>query len=162
MPPQVALFYGDPGSGKSTAARKWREQGQSCYVVPVGTDGTLWLDGYEGQDLVVMDEYHGGIPLVQLLRLLDGFHVRVPVKGGFTWYLPKRVAFSSTSEPGDWYNYNGRMDMWHALLRRLTLVVLCRRVSGEYHKEELTGGYLDHWKRLRHVRDEPRNTNNRV
>lgn len=149
-PPQVRLYFGAPGSGKSSLARTWRDPGQRIYVVPVAE--SFWLDGYNGQEIALIDEYQGQFPLALLLRLLDGFPVRVPVKGGFTWWKPSRVAFTSTAEPSLWYNYHGRLDQYAALLRRITSVVLC------YHTED---GYSHHdadlgrWKSLLVPRCDP-------
>lgn len=120
-PPGVCLYYGPSGTRKSTLARTWRDAGWRCYIIPVGD--SLWFDNYEGQQLVIFDEYHGQFALQQLLRLLDGFPVQVPRKGGFTWYNPKRVAFTSTKHPGEWYNYYNRLDEWTAIKRRFTRVV---------------------------------------
>lgn len=122
-PPEVVLYYGPTGAGKSHAARGGLPVGFRTYVIPVGTG--LWFDNYEGQEHVIFDEYHGQFPLDQLLRLLDGYYVQVPYKGGHCWYHPRRVSFTSTTLPGEWYNYNRRLDRWSALKRRITTLALC-------------------------------------
>lgn len=145
-PPDVRLYFGPSGKGKSTLARTWREPGQRCYVFPVGD--TLWSDGYAGQELVVLDEFHGQFPLDQLLRLLDGFPVRVPCKGSFNWFQPKRVAITSTSDPGSWYCYAGRLDRFPALLRRITSLALWFSTSPHGEPIIYEGEDLADWKRL--------------
>lgn len=152
-PPELCVFLGVPGTGKSHQARAWREDGWRAYVIPV--DDKFWIDGYEGQELAVLDEYQGQYKLNLLLRLTDGFTVRVPYKGGFIWWCPKRVAITSTKEPSVWYNYKGRLDEFAALLRRITCVCNCRKVDDEYTQEWLRGEELARWKRLLVPRLEP-------
>lgn len=123
VPPDVLFFLGPTGAGKSYAARSGIPAGFRTYVMPVGSG--LWFDNYEGQEHVIFDEYHGQFPLDQFLRLLDGYHVQVPDKGGHCWYHPRRVSITSTSTPGDWYNYTRRLDRYPALLRRITRICLC-------------------------------------
>lgn len=147
-PPDVRLYFGPSRTGKSTLARTWREPGWRTYVFPVGDQ--LWADGYAGQELVVIDEFHGQLPLDQLLRLLDGFVIRVPVKGSFAWFRPKRVAITSTSDPGTWYNFHKRLDRWPALLRRITSLALYheRPDDQRFVPNILTGDELVRWKSL--------------
>jgi len=63
------------------------------------TDG-LWFDGYEGEDVVLLDEYRSQvIPFHQLLRILDTFQVTVPYKGGMVNFIPKVIIVTTCYDP---------------------------------------------------------------
>lgn len=62
-----------------------------------------WFDGYGGEQTVVLDDFRGGADLAFLLRLLDIYPLRVPVKGSFTWFRPRRIYITSNLEPAEWY-----------------------------------------------------------
>jgi len=72
----VHYLWGPPGTGKTR--RVFREHGTSAVYKKL--DGQWW-DGYEGQDVVLFDDFYGTIPLSYLLQLLDGHPLSVNVRG---------------------------------------------------------------------------------
>lgn len=62
-----------------------------------------WWDGYEGQIIVIMDEFYGWIRLAELNRLCDEYPWNAQIKGGFILVNSKQVVFTSNSHPADWY-----------------------------------------------------------
>lgn len=58
-------------------------------------DGSNWWDGYDGQAVVVVDEYRGQFPVSFLLRLLDRTPFRVPIKGSYVNFNSVEVFFMS-------------------------------------------------------------------
>lgn len=44
-----------------------------------------WFDGYEGEDVICIDDFVDDVPIDFMLRLMDGHQLRLPVKGGFTY-----------------------------------------------------------------------------
>lgn len=83
-----------------------------------------WFDGYCGQSTALIDDYRGGAPLEWLLRVLDIYPVKVPVKGGFVEWRPSEI----------WLTSNDDMDLWYPdkdispLVRRVTRVIDLRQL----------------------------------
>lgn len=101
-PVEVLVFWGDAGTGKT---RKAFEIDADLYMLSYGSgQSQLWFDGYTGQDTVLFDDFYGGaIKYGFLLKLLDGYKFDLPVKGGFTRKLWKRVIITSNADPESWY-----------------------------------------------------------
>ena len=57
--------------------------------------------------------------------------MRVPVKGGFVQWVPKRIWITSNYSPKEWYP-NAKDEHVKALFRRLTRVVRFRRMASVY------------------------------
>lgn len=86
----------------------------------------MWFDGYEGEETLIIDDFYGWCPHSMLLRVLDRYPFRCPVKGGFTWGLWKNVIITSNKHPKDWYEkFDWRDD--EALRRRIHAIY---RVNG--------------------------------
>lgn len=114
---EVTILTGPAGCGKTSAAIA---AGEDYFILDPGSNGSnVWFDGYEEQDILIIDDYYGWIKWTMLLRLLDGYQVRLPIKGGFTYASWTRVYITSNQHPAGWYNYNERIN-WEALTRRVT------------------------------------------
>jgi len=99
---RVYLIVGSSGTGKT------RYVYQRFADTPGGLwmshDPTLkWFDGYQGQRAVVIDDFRGGADFEFVLRLLDIYPLKVPVKGGFVQWCPDFIFLTSNTEPSDWY-----------------------------------------------------------
>ncbi len=120
-PPTVILHYGPTGCGKT----KWFFD--NCpdgdwYSTPV-SNGTLWLDGYREQSWVLIDDFSGQMPLVQLLRMLDRYPVTIPVKGSHADFTPAKTIIVTTNiHPAKWYKWRNRRLQYDALARRFSQI----------------------------------------
>lgn len=105
---RVVLLVGPTGTGKtSTAFSAFPD----AYIT---VDPTLtWFDGYEGQDTVIIDDFDARTPRATLLRILDIYPVRVPVKGGFRAFNPSRIIVTTNFDPTVW-----EYEQKEAILRR--------------------------------------------
>lgn len=67
---EVIFITGEAGSGKTTFAKNWsKNQGLSCFVSGSSNDP---LDGYKGEDVLVLDDLRGSVfTLTDLLKILD-------------------------------------------------------------------------------------------
>lgn len=73
----IILLQGRTGCGKTKLAMK-----HATYI----NSGKLdWWDGYNGDRIICLDEYANQIRITDLLRILDGYQLRLPIKGGFTY-----------------------------------------------------------------------------
>lgn len=107
---EVVVKYGPPGTGKSRSAM---EQHPDAYWKPRGD----WWDGYEGQEVVVIDEFYGWLPYDELLRILDRYPLILGTKGGHTAFTPKKIILTTNREPAKWYD--ARKCDFAALARRV-------------------------------------------
>lgn len=115
----VIVYHGRTGSGKTRAVFDNLPDQESIYVHP----GGAWFDGYEGQPIVLFDDYAGSeFKLQYLLKLLDRYPMQVPVKGGFVSFSPKEIYITSNLNPSDWYR-NAHVEHVNAMFRRFTNVV---------------------------------------
>lgn len=99
----VRIYYGDAGTGKTR--KVINEFGNdNVYRLSRGDNGGVWFDGYEGQKVLLIDDFNGWIRRGRLLELLDGYAFQLQVKGGFTWKAWDTVIITSNYEPNEWYN----------------------------------------------------------
>lgn len=124
--PLVVYHYGPPGVGKSTAVRAWCE-GKSVYRKEPNNN---WWDGYENQDIVILDEFCGGIPYSSLKLRLDLDPNQVEVKGAVLKFTSKEIHIISNQRPEECYadSYDYR-----AFHRRIDFM-LHYTALGERHK----------------------------
>jgi len=112
---EVRVYWGETGSGKTS--RAFREA-SFPYMHP----GGMWFDGYCGQDHVIFDDFGGSeFKITYLLKLLDRYPMRVPVKGGFVQWKPRIVWITSNIDPNDWYK-SAKSASVKALFRRFTSI----------------------------------------
>lgn len=123
-PLEVELRIGDPGTGKSRYYFDKYEKDPSFFVIPL-INNTIWCDGYDGHEIVLLEEFAGAaskISLDEILRFLDIYPIFAPVKGSHVWYRPRLICITTNVHPKDWYKWEGRETKYHALCRRITRV----------------------------------------
>lgn len=93
---KVTLIHGESGTGKT---RKVMEMDDVYKLDPP----YKWFDGYEGEDILLIDDYEvGAINRGLFLNLLDGYRLRLETKGGHTWALWTQVYVTSNYGIDDW------------------------------------------------------------
>lgn len=119
MPMLIYFHYGPNGIGK-TASIKQQFGEQNIYEPVLNSDkNSMNYAGYEGQPVLLLDEFYGKVPLFLALQILDPFMCRqVNAKYGQVWLMPKVVALTSNKKPQDWYNFENRREQEAALRRR--------------------------------------------
>lgn len=119
----VTVCCGPPGTGKTRFAY---EQCPGAYVaVPPNGTGSFWLDGYTGQDQVIIDDFYGWIPWSMLLQMLDRYSCRLQTKGGTAAFRPSRIVITSNQRPESWYAPMDSQDP-QALSRRIDYIRVYR------------------------------------
>lgn len=71
-------IYGKSRCGKSAYARERWPDAYMCKDTPQG-----WFDQYMGEKTILIEEFRGRIEETDMLQLIDGGKLRMPVKGGF-------------------------------------------------------------------------------
>lgn len=140
---KAAAFIGPSGCGKSREAaeiaRAFEGHGEAFWK----GDGD-WTDGYLGQKLMIIDEFHPGeMRLANILRLTDRYPFRFQRKGGFNSIQATRVLFTSNYELELWIpDITARLVALPALERRITVwkfpVEPANQVAYELWKDEFT------------------------
>jgi hypothetical protein len=101
-PTTTIVYWGPPGTGKSSRALV--EGGEDAYWLPKPhSHGSVWWDGYDGQEVVVIDEFYGWIPRDLMCRLSDRYPLFVETKGGSVPFLAKKIIITSNSHPDQWW-----------------------------------------------------------
>lgn len=108
----VEVFYGSPGTGKSRAAM---DENPGAYWKPRGQ----WWDGYEGHEVVVLDEFYGWLTWDALLKICDRYPLHVESKGGHLNFLARKLVITTNRDPSRWYSpefpfdaFGRRVDKW--------------------------------------------------
>jgi hypothetical protein len=123
---ELYIYWGTTGTGKSHTADRTARDGERIYRLrrPNQHRGTLWWDGYEGQEVVVIDEFSGWVPWDILLLMADRYPLTVDVKGGSVPFVARRIYITSNVHPRMWYPLISQNEVrWAALHRRVTQCV---------------------------------------
>lgn len=90
-----------------------------------------WWDGYNGESVVVLNEFRGEIPYAELLTLVDKWPKKVSRRGREpTPFLAKVILVSACMPPDKVYcQQNQKEDSIEQLLRRCTVVEIDTSVS---------------------------------
>jgi len=104
--PTIYLILGPSGTGKTRLAYSMSRSGEPEHSKDVyWHPGGKWWDDYDGQRIVVFDEFYGHkLPFTQLLQILDRYPLRVETKGGSVQFTATEFIFTSNQEPEHWYN----------------------------------------------------------
>nr|WAE42515.1 MAG: replication associated protein [Cressdnaviricota sp.] len=112
------LFTGSTGTGKTKCAALISAFVGSCYW----KNGSKWWNGYDGEDMVIWDEFRGSENMYSwdVLRLLDRTPYQVESKGGVSQFNSRLVLFCSNRNLADMYQLDEKtMD---AVKRRIHVV----------------------------------------
>lgn len=117
---EVIIYYGKSGTGKTR--RVFEENNKDKIYKTMVSNGTLYLDGYEPNyhEIVLFDDFYGGIKWTELLQLMDRYPHRCHLKGSSVQWKPKKIYFTSNTHPSEWYpNQSKNPVKWEAFTRRI-------------------------------------------
>ena len=134
--PEVIVYVGQAGSGKSHHCYHDEEYQRSGYKFLQQQEGKCYFDGYENQKCIWFDEFSGKtMRFSDWCRLADKWGTRVETKGGSVEVIGlRRILISTTLWPGEWWKSSAKFQSdTYQLWRRLTAVYwLDRPVDGQY------------------------------
>jgi Putative viral replication protein len=109
---EVEVISGPTGCGKTRKAME-----NASYKI----EGSQmdWWDGYDMDESIVIDEYDNDVKITRLLNILDGYQLRLPIKGGFTYAGWKKI-YITTNLRRDELHAQAKPAHRDALFRRIT------------------------------------------
>lgn len=111
---KIEIFYGVTGCGKTFTAM---ELYPNAFWIKWPCGGRWWWDGYEGQEVVIFDEFRHQIKYQTMLRILDACPFKIETKGKIREFTSKKIVITTNLEPMNWYP-NKSSEQIAPLLRR--------------------------------------------
>ncbi len=113
---KTIIYWGDTNTGKTRTAV---EKNPNAFKI---TGSNLkWWDGYEGEKTLIIDEYDNDMNITKLLNILDGYQLRLDIKGSFTYARWTKVIITSNIDP-DFWHLKAKQQHRDALFRRITKI----------------------------------------
>lgn len=141
---KCTYIYGGTGTGKTRYVMD-KYGDDKVYMV---SDYKHPFDEYDGEDVILFDEFRSDIPLKRMLQYLDVYALRLPCR-----YMNKQAEYTKvyiTSNVGlrDQYTDIQRLEIesWYAFLRRINTVMVYTGV-GEY-RSGTCDEYMNGWTKV--------------
>lgn len=122
---KVIILRGDAGIGKTRYV--YDTYGYDD-VYKLDCSNNVWFDGYEGQKVLLLDDYYGWLKWGHFLNILDGYPMRLDVKCSFTYAQWETIYITSNKPARQWYSRG----MPPELRRRINKVI---KITAEGHTE---------------------------
>lgn len=114
---EIEVVYGPTGTGKS---RYCNDNYRGAFWKSRNSGKQQFWDGYNGEEVIIIDEFYGWFPWDYLLRLTDRYPFSLDVKHGTVPLAARKIVFTSNKHPKDWYpNIEYRWDENNPLKRRI-------------------------------------------
>lgn len=137
--PEVIVLIGDPGIGKTREVFTENDI-NDIYKVEIGdgSSGSIFWDGYDGQSVILIDDFHSNFKLDYMLRLLDSYPMKLNVKGTHTWKVASKIYITSNIYLEHWYPNCPEIHR-KAMRRRITTIKNLKSTQAENtpHNNEL-------------------------
>jgi len=126
-PLRTIIVSGPSGSGKTSWCHKDAAQFdlRIYTLMNPATNGATWFDHYEGEEALLIDDYHGWLNFDFLLKVLDGYCLQVQTKGSTTYARWTTVYLTSTKCWEDWHPNMMSLGRGPELERRIRSIVRC-------------------------------------
>jgi len=97
--PIVYWWWGPTGCGKTESVyERWEKK----FKIWQSSNSMQWFDGYDGHEVAILDDFRPDqCTFAWLLRILDQYALKVPVKGGFVEWNPKIIVITCPFEIED-------------------------------------------------------------
>lgn len=114
---ELHVIVGPAGCGKSE--KVW-SHGIDKVCTIAATQTGVWWDVYDGEEIILFDEFCGQIPYSTLLNLTDRYPFTVPKKRSTVQFTGKLIYIVSNKTPDQWYpEISKDKNLWPAFLRRI-------------------------------------------
>lgn len=137
--PKNGIWFGEAGCGKTYGAEQVAiDNGKSMFKIPIAQLKKGWYDGYQGEEIVLFDDFRGSsMEPQEFLNLLDGI-AQFPIKGGHVQNKASVLFFTSPDHPINWWPkwYAKTPNNWKQVQRRLNVVYNCTKDEQGHHATE--------------------------
>lgn len=133
-PVDVSIIQGETGASKTRSVID-RYGPENVYTLEGPENGSLWFDGYQKQKILLIDEFYGWMPYSQLLRLTDGYCLRLGVKGSHAYSGWEKIYITSNVHPDKWYPNLFPDGMAPAFERRVVEIITLKCGSVGQHRK---------------------------
>lgn len=104
---ETTAIVGDAGSGKTSYVYK-KYGYENVFKVDSGGDLQKFpFNGYDGEKVLLIDDFNGWIQYTYMLNVLDGHPLQLNIKNGYTFARWEKVYITSNVKPANWYNVIG-------------------------------------------------------
>lgn len=135
---RVVWIYGPPGTGKTELA--WAYCNQEHTVPWVSSKDLEWLDGYDRHSHVIFDDLRPkDVKFNFLLKMLDRYPLRAPIKGGFVDWCPRAIFITSPEHPEQLFEVEAGEHMGQLLRRICTILYISADGAIHAYKNEVPG-----------------------
>lgn len=114
----VFIRWGVTGAGKTRYVWDHEDRGE---VFTVNLHDNVPFDGYNGEQVLLFDDFGGQYDITTFLRWTDRYPLRINVKGSYSYANWTKVYFTSNLNPIEWFS--GTIEEHkQAFMRRVTNV----------------------------------------
>lgn len=119
---KVHVLWGDSRAGKTRYVFD-TEGAENCYIPKYSESaGKFWFDGYDGQKVLLINEFYGQARTNVMQELLDHYRIQVEIKGSTTISNWDTIYITSNCHPDEWYS------SWETIPEKVQLSFI-RRIS---------------------------------
>lgn len=122
----VNYLFGPTASGKTSSIYAAHPAAEICRITNYGTPASgVKFDGYHGHPILVFEEFHGQIPLPDLLNYLDRYPLMLPARYSDRVACFTTVYITSNSPLEELYCAEQRIcpETWEAFVRRISHII---------------------------------------
>jgi len=114
---KVVCIHGPAGICKSS----WVYSLGDVFTTTITEAGALWMNGYQGEKRLLIDDFTGQLPYAILNRICDRWAYNAPIKGGFVAAKWEEVYILTNIDPKEWYpaHVGKNNDFVDAVYRRI-------------------------------------------
>lgn len=122
---EVAYIYGASGTGKTKGIYDKHGAQDICRVTNYRSGKGISFDGYNGQDVLVFEEFNSQIPIEDMLNYLDIYPLYLPARYSDRIACYTKVYITSNIPLDEQYKdvQKNRLETWKALLRRIHKII---------------------------------------
>jgi hypothetical protein len=117
----VTYLYGKSGAGKTRSIFQAHDPRDVCRITSYRAGKGVFFDAYNGQDVLVFEEFHAQIPIEEMLNYLDIYPIYLPARYSDRIACFTKIYITSNLPLSEQYKniQKHQPETWNAFLRRI-------------------------------------------